>query len=96
MAAYPREVNHPNGTRTVTVYTPEEEREVMGEHIKFARHHALSAAASVAGERAPAALTPPETDAEEEPKRGPGRPRVVKTNNIAPDPLQYDRTESPV
>ncbi|WP_406586400.1 hypothetical protein [Asaia lannensis] len=48
---YPRELAHPNGFRTVTVYSPDEEREVQADFASFRREHDKANLAALSGEK---------------------------------------------
>lgn len=50
-ARYPRDLSHPNGFRTVTVYSPEEEREVNGVFAAARAENAAAHAASLDGKK---------------------------------------------
>ena len=54
--AYPRELPHPNGFRSVTVYSPEEDRQAHAEFAEFRIGHLQAAQAAVAGKPAPALI----------------------------------------
>ncbi|OAJ69038.1 hypothetical protein [Gluconobacter cerinus] len=51
---YPRELAHPNGFRTVTVYSSEEERSVQADFSAFRRENDAAQQAAAKGAKAPA------------------------------------------
>ncbi|WP_336717545.1 hypothetical protein [Asaia bogorensis] len=51
---YPRELAHPNGFRTVTVYSPDEEKVVQGDFATFRRDHDKAHLAAINGDNLPA------------------------------------------
>ncbi|KXV66631.1 MAG: hypothetical protein ABF968_12840 [Acetobacter sp.] len=53
VTAYPRELAHPNGFRTITVYSPEEERAVQLDFTAYRRDHDASHQAALKGVKAP-------------------------------------------